>query len=146
MLYKQHMSGNTLIITLIFLSVVALLTFSATVNSQLQQRMSHQLQLKMLANHAADMGVIAFYDWLIEDPERWESATWPTGEWVNVEKQSYFSIPESSLVWAPHFVTFEVEGAIINESGALSESSLRVRFHHSPDSGRIYLDHWLELQ
>lgn len=146
MMFNQKMSGNTLIITLIFLSVVALLTLSAAVNSQLQQRMSHQLQLKMLADQAADSGVVSFYQWLNEDPDHWLSASWPTGEWVNREQQSYFSIPESSLIWESQSVTLDVDGAIINESGALSESRLRVRFYHSPFTGKIHLDQWTELQ
>lgn len=146
MYYKNEINGNTLVITLIFLSVVALLSFSASVNSQLQQRMSHQFQLKMLADQAADAGVLAFYQWLTEDVDHWGSASWPTGDWVDIEQQSYFVIPEDELSWQENIVSLTVEGAIINESGALSETSLRVRFLHSLETGRIHLDHWMELQ
>lgn len=145
MFYRHRQTGSTLIVTLIFLAVVALLTFSASVNSQLQQRMSHQFQLKMTADQAADVGVVAFYEWISSDPEYWASAHWPTGEWVDYAKQSYFHIPESALIWQAHQVTLNVEGAIINEAGAISETHLRVRFHRSEDSDKIHLDHWMEL-
>lgn len=145
MLHTQKMEGSALLITLIFLSVVALLTFSASVNSQIQQRMSHQLKVKILADQAADVGVHAFYQWLTHDAAHWNSHSWPTGEWVNADQQSYYTIPESSLVWGIHHVTLNVDGAIINELGAISESNLRVRFRHSIDNSKIYLDHWIEL-
>ncbi len=138
--------GNTLIITLIFLSVVALLTFSATVNSQLQQRMSHQFQLKMLADQAADAGVVAFYEWLTAEDDHWSASSWPTGEWVDLDTQSYFYIPEEGLIWQENRVILNVDGAIIQESGALSETNLRVSFYRFPESGRIILEHWMELQ
>ena len=144
--YKSKIKGNTLIITLIFLSVVALLTFSAMVNSQLQQRMSHQFQLKILADQAADAGVLAFYDWLTEDIDHWESTSWPSGAWVDMAKQSYFVIPEETLIWQANKVSLMVEGFILNESSVLSETRLRVKFLHSPEAGRIHLDHWMELQ
>ena len=145
MFYHHKETGSVLVITLIFLAVVALLTFSASVNSQLQQRMSHQFQLKMMADQAADAGVVAFYEWISSNPEYWESAHWPTGEWVDFAKQSYFHIPEAALIWQTNQVTLNVEGAIINQAGALSETHLRVRFYRSLDSGNIHLDHWMEL-
>lgn len=145
MFYQDRQTGSTLVITLIFLSVVALLTFSASVNSQLQQRMSHQFQLKMMADQAADAGVVAFYEWISSNPEYWESAHWPTGEWVDIAKQSYFHIPEGALIWQANQVTLNVEGAIINEAGAISETHLRVRFHRSAGNDSIHLEHWMEL-
>lgn len=138
-------TGNTLMVTLIFILVVALLTFSASVNSQLQQRMSHQLQLKKTADQAADAGVVAFHQWVSAHPDHWESNAWPTDEWVDGVKQSYFAIPEGTLIWQAEQVILQVEGGIINQTGVMSETHLRVKFRRSIDTGRIYLAHWVEL-
>ncbi|MFN3882352.1 MAG: PilX N-terminal domain-containing pilus assembly protein [Nitrincola lacisaponensis] len=141
-----RMTGNALIMTLVFLSVITLLTFSAAVNSQLQQRMSHQLWLKMQADQAADAGVAAFYHWLHDDPEHWQAEGWPASGQVNAEIDSYYQIPESELQWQSDRVTLTVEGLIQRESETLSQSRLRVTFLHSIDTGRIHLDQWVELQ
>lgn len=139
------MQGNSLLVTLIFLSIIAMLTFSAAVNSQLQQRMSHNLHLKVQSDEAADAGVMAFYTWLSDDLDHWESEGWESLINGGNAPHSYYEILPDQVDWAGDFVSLTVRGAVSNEVGDLSSSLLRVSFYRSVDEGRIYLYNWAEL-
>ncbi|KGK41473.1 hypothetical protein LH51_14630 [Nitrincola sp. A-D6] len=141
----KTMQGNSLLVTLIFLSVIAMLTFSAAVNSQLQQRMSHNLHLKVQSDEAADSGVMAFYTWLSADPDHWESEGWESLNSGDPSAQSYYEILADQLDWDGDYVTLTVRGAVQSDLDDVSNSLLRVSFYRSVDEGRIYLHNWAEL-
>lgn len=141
----KTMQGNSLLVTLIFLSVIAMLTFSAAVNSQLQQRMSYNLHLKVQADEAADAGVMAFYTWVAADPDHWESDGWENLIVGEITPQRFYEILPDQLHWEGDFVTLSVRGTVRNDVGEISNSVLRVGFYRSDDDGRVYLHNWVEL-
>lgn len=144
-LQLKSMQGNSLLVTLIFLSVIAMLTFSAAVNSQLQQRMSHNLHLKVQADEAADAGVMAFYTWLCADPDHWESEDWDSLINGEIAAHSYYEILADQLDWDGDYVTVTARGAVKSDLDDLSNSLLRVEFYRSEEDGRVYLHNWTEL-
>ena len=141
----KAMAGNSLLVTLIFLSVIAMLTFSAAVNSQLQQRMSHNLHLKVQSDEAADAGVMAFYTWLSAEPDHWGSDLWVSLSSDDTDPHSYYEVLPDQIDWQKDSVTLTVRGAVKNDAGDLSNSVLRVEFYRSTEDGRIYLYNWTEL-
>ena len=128
-IFRKNQQGATLIVGMVLLLVITIIAFAGVRGTQMQERMTSNLNNKSISYMSAEAGVARFIEWTIE--EGWPGEGQPDNATVG-NRGGQFRFPDTApnnVIWddPPGQVEFVSVGETVIDGNVMAESRIRVR-------------------
>lgn len=126
---KHFQKGSVLAISLILISLAAMITMVSMRASLMQEKMVSNENFKAISFTAAESGASSFTQWINDSSTVWNSNTWQnripttaTGN-QNIGPMGYYWIDPNDVVWSASSVTLKVIGYAKSSAQAKTQAT-----------------------